>query len=328
LTEHAAPTVSFLVRCHNYGRYLGDCLRSIFAQRGGFTFEVIAVDDASTDDTADVLRAFASPELRVVTHAVNEGHIAALNDAFVHARGEFIARIDADDRYRPSFLEATLPAFARSSTVGLVYGEAALMNASGTITHEPTPAGDADVCRSEWLRILAENFICAPTAIARRDAWRDAMPIPPRAAVDDWYINVMIARRWDFCRVPQVVADYRVHPQNHHVANLVRRGEEPSVLWLLDTIFAEEEHDPERARRKRQARRHTYARHYLTLGRKYFGASMDADARRCLLRAIRHCPSYVARPDVLRWLAAACIGRRAYDAGKAAVKAAAPARLQ
>src|SRR6478609_3872924 len=94
------PLVSFVVPCYNYGRFLPDCLASIFAQEGRQDFEVIAIDDASTDDTLEVLRSFADSRMQVISHAKNLGHVATVNEGLSQARGELVARIDPDDRYR------------------------------------------------------------------------------------------------------------------------------------------------------------------------------------------------------------------------------------
>src|SRR5690242_6693253 len=124
------PLVSFVVPCYNYAKYLPDCLNSIFAQQGGFDFEIITIDDCSTDRTPEVLRQFATdPRVRVITHPVNRGHVFTVNQGLGAARGRFVARIDPDDRYRPSFLATLLPHFEASPTVGMVYGDAAMVNA-------------------------------------------------------------------------------------------------------------------------------------------------------------------------------------------------------
>src|SRR5437867_11613644 len=98
-----APLVSFIVPCFNYGRYLSDCVRSILGQEGNFDFEALLIDDASTDDTAEVIRSFSDPRIRVISHSSNMGHISTINEGLREARGAFIARIDPDDRYRPYF---------------------------------------------------------------------------------------------------------------------------------------------------------------------------------------------------------------------------------
>src|SRR4051794_9364967 len=127
MTRASSPDVTFIVPCYNYGRYLGDCLSSIFAQEGGATFEIIAIDDASSDDTLAVLSRFADPRLRVARHAINQGHGTTITAGLQLARGRYVARIDPDDRYRNDFLAVTLPKLERFPDVGLVYGDAALI---------------------------------------------------------------------------------------------------------------------------------------------------------------------------------------------------------
>src|SRR6266516_262553 len=77
------PLVSFVVPCYNYGQSLADCLRSIFGQEGGYDFEVIVVNDGSTDNTQQILHTFADPRLRVSIHLVNRGHVTTINAGVV-----------------------------------------------------------------------------------------------------------------------------------------------------------------------------------------------------------------------------------------------------
>lgn len=299
------PLVSFVVPCYNYGRYLADCLSSIFGQEGEHDLEVIVIDDGSTDNTQEVVHAFNDPRLRLITHAVNQGHVATVNEGMYAARGQFIARIDPDDRLRPAFLATLLPKFEAHPEVGLVYGDAALIDEYGRVTVERCDRvhSGRDFKGSEFLPLLEDNFICAPTAIARREAWYAALPIPAHLAFNDWYFTLMMARRWEFYYVDRVVADYRVHAENHHSKVIRDRSEERSIFWLLDKIYAERESDPplEQAKQRRKAR--VYGVHYATLGLKYYGFGMNAEARRCYLRAIRCQPHFALSPQVLRRLA-------------------------
>lgn len=322
MASNQHPLVSFVVPCYNYGRYLADCLSSIFNQEGEHDFEIIVIDDGSTDNTQEVLRDFADPRLRVITHPVNLGHVATINEGMSQARGVFIARIDPDDRYRPNFLSTVLEKLYAFPEVGLVYGDAALINERGEVTLERSRRvhSDGDFKGNEFVHLLEENFICSPTVIARREAWQRALPVPDHLAFHDWYFTLMIAREYDFYYVDQVIAEYRVHPANHHARIVREKREEASLFWLLDHIFSQREKDPELEAQKQRAKCRIYGAQYLTLGRKYFGFGMDADARRCLLQAIRYRPIYLIRPDVLRWLVATYIGRKRYEWGKTLVK--------
>lgn len=63
------PLISFVVPCYNYGRFLPDCLNSIFRQEGDYNFEIIAIDDCSTDNTLQILEAISDPRLKRSIHS-------------------------------------------------------------------------------------------------------------------------------------------------------------------------------------------------------------------------------------------------------------------
>jgi glycosyltransferase involved in cell wall biosynthesis len=307
--------VSFVIPCYNYGRYLGDCLRSIFAQQGGYEFDIIAIDDASTDDTPAVLSSFADPRLRVVTHEVNMGHVATVNEGLAAARGRYVARIDADDRYRPNFLATLLPKFELSPRIGMVYGDACVIDGEGRINVDRCDRvhGGRDFVGNELTAILENNFICAPTAIARREAWQANLPIWEGLAFNDWYFNVQFARAYDFCYVNEVVADYRVHARNHHARIVLDRTEEASIVRVLDHVFGQQDQDADLESRKQRSRGRIYAAQYLTLAEKYFGAGMYADARRCYWQTWRYQPGRILRFGPLRRLLATYLGQKHYE---------------
>lgn len=315
------PLVSFVIPCYNYGRFLPDCLNAIYRQEGGYDFEIVAVDDCSADNTLEVLEQFRDSRMTILRHAKNQGHVITVNEGLAAARGEFVARIDPDDRYRPWFLSTLLPRFAEYPDVAFVYGDAALMDAGGVLGVPSTDRlhGGRDFKGNEMCALLLENHICAPTGIGRREAWLEAMPVPAHLAFNDWYFNLMMARRHDFCYVHRVVADYRVHPANHHVKIVLDKSEEPSIRYLLDYIFSIVETDPAQEARKRAFRGRAYAAQYRCLADKYFGAGLQSDARRCYLEAMRFLPSTAFSPTVLRRIAATFLHPETYTAAKKAL---------
>jgi glycosyltransferase involved in cell wall biosynthesis len=322
MRNHVTPQISFIVPCYNYARYLPDCLNSIFTQEGDFDFEVIVIDDASTDNTLEVIRSYTDPRIRVISHPVNMGHARTINEGLKEAGGEFIARIDPDDRYRPYYLSVVMEKFRSFPEVGMVYGDVAMINAAGEITAERCDRehGGGDFKGNEFVKLMEKNFICAPSVMARREAWLDALPAPEWLAFNDWYFTLMMARKCEFYYINQALADYRVHDSNHHNQIVVKKSEEPSIFWLLDQIFGETENSIELERQKRRARRHIYGAQYVDMAEKYFGCRYDVDARRCYLRAIRYRPVYAADLGVMRRLFATFIGRRVYETSKSYFK--------
>jgi glycosyltransferase involved in cell wall biosynthesis len=310
------------VPCYGYGRYLPDCLAGIFAQQGDFDLEVIAVDDASPDNSGEILRNCGDPRLRVITHEKNQGSLAAVAHGMEAARGKYLARIDPDDRYHPNFLSTLVPLLEEYPEVGMAYGNAAIIDENGVQTWPGCDGvhGGRDFKGNELIALLEDHFICAPTALGRTEAWRRAMPIPEHLAFNDVWFNWMIAREWEFYYKNVVVADYRVHSANWHGRIILDGSEEKSIFWLLDQIYAKPEKTPELERAKQQARRRIYGAQWLMTARKYFGADMEADAWRCFLRAFRSDPRTFFMKGVPRHFLGTLLGLKRYEALQAAVK--------
>jgi len=312
-----------VVSTYNQARYLRDCVNSILNQTATADFEIVIVDDASTDGTDKIIHSFTDTRIRYMRHDTNMGIVATYNDGFATAKGKYIARIDADDRYRPHFLSAVLQVFGKYPDVGLVYGDAALINEWGEIMQDPWEAtrsrqvhGGKDCKSNEFLALIEENFVPAPTVIARREAWEHALPIPAwvhrQFPAVDWYINLRMARKHDFYYIARTLADYRLHSQNWHRKVTPDRSFETTVLRILDQIFIEED----RAEEKRRIRRRVYATAYLNFADRYFGSQMDVDFRRCYLKALSYRPDYIFKPEQLRKIIAIYLGRDIYQACK------------
>lgn len=322
----SGPLVSFVVPCYNYGRYLRECLDRVFRQEGNYDIEVIAIDDCSTDDTLAILRSYDDPRLRVIHHEVNRGHIFTVNEGLAAATGKYLVRVDPDDRHRLHFLRRTVPILEQHPEVGLVYADVALIDAAGEITAPCSDVdhGGKDFKGNELIPLLKKNYICAPTVLARREAWMEAWPVPDGLAFNDWYFNIMLARNWEFYYVSEVLADYRVHGENHHRRVAKDGTEERSIVWLLGQVYAQPERDPALEAAKQRAKSGVYASQYLDFAIKYFGHENNADSRRCFLAAIRYKPSLALRPRVLRLLLATLVPRTLYERAKRLIGRGAP----
>ena len=148
----------------------------------------------------------------------------------------------------------------------------------------------------------------------------EAWPVPEGLAFNDWYFNVMLARKWEFYYVSAVLADYRVHGSNHHTKISSDGSEERSIMWLLNRIYTEEEKDPSLEEAKQRARSDVYASQYLDFATKYFGHADNRRSRRCYAAAIRRKPKLATNPQVLRRLIATLIPRPIYDGAKDALR--------
>lgn len=100
----SVPEVSVVVTAYNEDQYIGRCLRSLLHQKtDDFSYEVLVVNDASSDKTAYALELFGDA-INVLNNEINLGLPASINRAIKEARGEYIVRVDADDYVNINYL--------------------------------------------------------------------------------------------------------------------------------------------------------------------------------------------------------------------------------
>lgn len=103
-TTARPPRITVLLPVYNGEKFIGEAVRSVLGQ--SFTdFELLLIDDGSTDRTPEILAGFADPRLRIIRLPENDGRVAALNLGIRESRSEFIARMDADDLCLPRRFE-------------------------------------------------------------------------------------------------------------------------------------------------------------------------------------------------------------------------------
>ena len=161
------PRMSVVMAVYNGGPYLGPAVESVLAQT--YTdFELVAINDGSTDGSGDVLDAFARRDGRVrVLHQDNRGLIASLNRGVAEARGMLIARMDADDLCLPDRLTRQVRFLDAHPDVGIVGGIARYVGPDGENLGGHWPSWSPPALNG-W-RMLFETVLCHPTVVIRRD---------------------------------------------------------------------------------------------------------------------------------------------------------------
>jgi len=166
------PTVTVIIPCYNYARYLSAAVESALSQ-GGVNVDVVVVDDASTDESLRVAQQFAANDarVRVIGHRTNAGPVQTFNDGLAIAQGEFLVRLDADDILTPGALQRATDVMSNFPSVGLVYGHP-LHFSGGKFPVPRTTARRwtiwpgrewlADRCKTAW------NVITSPEVLMRR----------------------------------------------------------------------------------------------------------------------------------------------------------------
>jgi hypothetical protein len=172
-TATSRPTVSVVIPCYRYGRFLGDCVHSVLDQEG-VDVRILIIDDASPDDSADVAAALAAQDERVEVrrHAVRQGHIATYNEGLLEwADGDYSVLISADDLLTEGSLARATAVLEAQPDVGFVYGHALRWRDDGPLPVARVNSTGATVWSGlEWLRIvcgLGHSVVTSPEVVVR-----------------------------------------------------------------------------------------------------------------------------------------------------------------
>ena len=128
------PKVTVLMSVYNGGKYLQEAIDSILGQTFK-DFEFLIINDGSTDKTGEILKSYNDPRIKIINNNKNIGLTKSLNKGLKLARGEYIARQDADDISLPTRFEEELKFFEKNSNVALVGTDYFLINEKDEIIH-------------------------------------------------------------------------------------------------------------------------------------------------------------------------------------------------
>ena len=203
---NSTPLVTVIMPAYNAEKYIEESIRSVLAQTLT-DWELIIVDDASSDGPAEIAQKFAEQDHRihVKRKLQNRGVAEARNDGICLSRGEFVALLDSDDLWRPDKLERQL-ALQRERNADIVYSSYALMDESGALCARPFVVKET----TSFREMLARNEIGCLTALVRREALGHHS-FSSQFAHEDYVLWMELLR--DGCRaygVTDVLADYRV----------------------------------------------------------------------------------------------------------------------
>jgi glycosyltransferase involved in cell wall biosynthesis len=156
------PRMSIIIPNYNHGYLIEEALGAIATQTLP-PFEIIVVDDGSTDDSIARLQALATrmPLLRLHRHLANRGVAAAMNTGLELAAGEFVLFSAADDRLGHDTVELATAAAAEVPTAGIIFSDQAEMNADGTgarIMPLDLPSVRRYFSGSDFVRLMQQNF--------------------------------------------------------------------------------------------------------------------------------------------------------------------------
>jgi hypothetical protein len=203
---------------YNVERYVGEAVESVLAQTFS-DFELVVVDDGSTDSTPAILDRYTAEDSRIrVIRQRNAGMVTALNVGCGVARGALIARLDADDVALPDRLAHQVAFLCDNQDHGLVGGGSIKTDRDGReIARVSYPTTDAEVKRSLTSTCPFEHSAVTMRAEGLRalGGYREAF-----ASVADYDLWLRFSERWCLTNLASPVVRYRIHPAQMSVSSI------------------------------------------------------------------------------------------------------------
>ncbi len=276
------PEVTVVLPTFNRADMILDAIRSVQAQ----TFqdwEIVVVDDGSTDNTREIIQALADPRIRYV-YQENKGLPGARNTGIRNARAELIAFLDSDDAFLPEKLSWQVNMMKTQSDLGLVAGDVFFTDA------HLTPLFEARAWESQPTLTLKDWVLGCPIIVSAtmvRRGWLEKAGLFDETMryVEDWDLWLRLSflgcpMEW----LPRPVTLYRIHGQNmaKHAA-LMKQG----MLRMFDKFFSIPNLPAEILNLRDQA----YAHAYLNGAARAFAAGDSIEGKNSLENALRINPT-------------------------------------
>lgn len=196
--------VSIIIPVYNSEKYIKETIRSVLNQTYN-NFEVVIVDDGSTDSSGDLCDKFASEDTRIIVfHRENKGPINARNFAIEMSSGKYILPVDSDDIISKEYIEKAVCAIEKDNDIGIVYCKAKLIG---------DKTGIWDLPPYSLQEMLICNCIFA-TAMFRKDDWRAVGGYSElmKYGIEDYdlWLSILGLGRTVY-QIPQVFFYYRKH---------------------------------------------------------------------------------------------------------------------
>ena len=267
-------TVSVLIPTYNREKQIQDALESVFLQT--YTdYEVVVVDDGSTDNTEEALKPWLD-KIRYVKKE-NGGPASARNVGLQHIQTEFVAFLDSDDRWEPTFLQVVMTEAQTNKAIGFVTTAHILEPEGEKRPRIPETKLEGDL----FPRLFQRNFVTTSAVLARRACFEKVGFFREELRqVEDYDMWLRIAREYPIVFLKDYLCRYR------SVSESLSKNVLEQKLCLQAVL--QSNYDPDRISTIEWRRR--YSRAQVSLGRAYVKVAQNAPAKECFRDAIQLTP--------------------------------------
>jgi glycosyltransferase involved in cell wall biosynthesis len=284
--------VSVIIPTYNRAHVISRAIGSVLSQTYQ-DFEIIVVDDGSTDNTEDVVRSFKDTRVNYIGYKENRGANAAKNVGVRAARGDSIGVLDSDDEYLPERLEKTVHVLRDSSAdIGVVYSNL-LINRRGRMKKYLTHGISGNIYAEE----LKFNYIPTCTAIVKKQCLLENPYDEKLPAFVDWDLWIRLAKHYKFIYVDEPLSIWHCDSEERISRNIGK-------IVAANKIFLEKYADDIVKYPK------VHARFLYSIGHGLCRLRDVKNGRRYLLQSLKH---YPLRTQSVMALTLSLLGPTVYD---------------
>lgn len=285
------PLITVVIPSYNgVSRYLDQAIQSVLGQTH-HDIELIVVDDASTDETSQLVLRY--PQARYVRRAINGGQAAARNEGARLGKGMFLAFLDQDDLWKPTFIEETLRILEHHPDAGVVHCDGYQLNETGEILEYD---GAMKYTHSITQLLRGGHDVATSGSLFRKTSFDAVGGYDERLAVwEDIDLAIRLFQRYEILHHPEPLYCHRLY--GHNVSRNI-----PSERALLGRRRFLEKYQAMCAARTSEARALAldWAQYFGDLGKNYLKTGRIHDARLAFWQALRHRP--LSHKAILRLL--------------------------
>lgn len=226
---------------YNAAPYISQSIQSILNQSFR-DFELLIVNDGSTDNTVDIIKSFDDPRIRLIENESNQGLGFTRNVALKEAQGKFLAVLDADDIAFPDRLEKQVSHLQANPCVAVLGSYAFVINKNGERTGELITL-QQDSNRLKALLLLSNSFVHS-SVMMRTSVFREVGGYPNHPVAQDYALFAKIALKYEVENMPEYLVEYRIHDTNISLRkkNVVRNELQDILLYQLNLLLSDTKH--------------------------------------------------------------------------------------
>jgi len=281
------PLVSVIIPTYNRDKFIGEAIQSVLDQTFR-DFEILVIDDGSTDETAGVIKSFLDDRVRYIYQA-NQGRSHARNHGLKKAAGLYIAFLDSDDLYLPGKVELQVAYLDSNPEVGMVYTSAYCVDEDGSMLRDSYLASISGHIYKD-IAFYVPVTITLPTVMARREVFDRVGGFDEKMErFEDTDMWRRIAKEFPIGAITDFTCKLRTHAGNA-LAGQAPRKIEAAVTYYIEKVFSEDGSiDLEIRRKGASGLCFFYARALLSI------PSAVALGRKLLFKSIGYTPSSIYR---------------------------------